>query len=54
MHRGVGAHHRPVQVEGFEKLPEGGDLWLNLSGYPLLSQDRAAVLVQGKEEAKRR
>ena len=28
---GVGGDHYPVEVEGLEKLPDGGDLWLDLS-----------------------
>ena len=30
VHR-IGGDHRPVEVQGFEKLPERGDLWLDLS-----------------------
>lgn len=28
---GVGGDHYPVEVEGLEKLSDGGDLWLDLS-----------------------
>ena len=50
---GVSGHHDPVQVQGFEKLPERGDL-VGLAGHPLLGQDRAGGVVQGGQEMRRR
>ena len=52
VHR-IGAHHRPVEVQGFEKLPERGDL-VGLVRHPLLGQDRAGGVVQSGQEMRRR
>lgn len=52
VHR-IGAHHRPAQVEGLEKLPECRDL-VGLVGYPHLGQHDTGGLVQGRQEVRRR
>ena len=50
---GVGGDHYPVEVEGLEKLPDGGDL-VGLVGYPGLGQHGARGVVQGRQEVRRR
>ena len=52
VHR-IGAHHRPVQVQRFEKLSECGDL-VGLAGHSLLGQHGAGGLVQSGQEMRRR
>lgn len=50
---GVGGDHYPVEVEGLEKLSDGGDL-VGLVRYPGLGQHGARGVVQGRQEVRRR
>ena len=50
---GVGGDHYPVEVEGLEKLSDGGDL-VGLVRYPDLAQHSAHGVVQGRQEVRRR
>lgn len=49
----IGAHHHPVQVQRFEKLPECGDV-VGLVRHPLLGQHGAGGVVQSGQEMRYR